>query len=107
MVMLSGRKSGMFRGGLLQACGLLAWRGLPANVMGSFGPVSVTKLVMRGGRGTREAMVCFSSIDLQEKSLDGGGVNICSPGPNWELTSIMSLSVNCCHIVLDQVGEIG
>jgi len=74
---------------------------------GLFRPVPVAKPVTRGGWGAWEAVARFSAIDLQEKNLDGGDMDIYSLGLNWKLTSVTSLSVNYRHVVLDQAGETG
>jgi phosphate-selective porin OprO/OprP len=74
---------------------------------GLFRPVPVAKPVTRGGWGAWEAVARFSTIDLQEKNIDGGDMDIYSLGLNWKLTSITSLSVNYRHTLLDQAGETG
>ena len=74
---------------------------------GLFGPVPVAKSVNQGGWGAWEISTRFSTVDLNEGSIEGGDMDVYSLGLNWWLSSVASFGVNYRHVVLDQFGEIG
>ena len=74
---------------------------------GIFRPFPVAKPVNRGGWGAWEVATRFSTVDLQEGTVDGGDMDIYSLGLNWKLTAVTSLSMNYRHVVLDQNGVTG
>ena len=74
---------------------------------GIFRPVPVANPVNRGGWGAWEVATRFSTVDLQEGSVDGGDMDIYSLGLNWKLTAVTSLSTNYRHVVLDRASEKG
>jgi len=74
---------------------------------GTFGPVPVAKSVYQGGRGALEAAIRFSTIDLDDASIEGGEMDVYSLGLTWWLTPIFGGSINYRHVVLDRFGVTG
>ena len=61
---------------------------------GIFRPVPVAKDVNQGGWGAWELSTRWSSIDLQDRGIDGGKVDILSFGVNWWLTPVFNVNLN-------------
>ena len=55
---------------------------------GLFGPVPIARPVTHGGWGAWEVATRFSTVDLNEGTIDGGDMDIYSLGLNWWLTSV-------------------
>ncbi len=74
---------------------------------GLFGPLPVAQSVIPGGWGAWEVATRFSTVDLNEGTIEGGDMDIYSLGLNWWLTTAASFGINYRHVVLDQYGETG
>lgn len=61
---------------------------------GILGPVPVAKTVNQGGWGAWELSARWSSIDLDDGSVNGGGLDILSFGVNWWLTPVFNVNLN-------------
>ena len=61
---------------------------------GVLGPVPVAKDVNQGGWGSWELSTRWSSIDLQDRTIDGGRLDILSFGVNWWLTPVFNVNLN-------------
>ena len=61
---------------------------------GIFRPVPVAKDVHQGGWGAWEVSTRWSSIDLKDRGIDGGQVDILSFGVNWWLTPVFNVNLN-------------
>lgn len=61
---------------------------------GNFGPVPVAKDVNQGGWGAWEVSTRWSSIDLKDRSIDGGKLDVLSFGLNWWLTPAFNVNLN-------------
>ena len=61
---------------------------------GILGPVPVAKDVNHGGWGAWEVSTRWSSIDLQDRTVDGGRLDILSFGVNWWLTPVFNVNFN-------------
>jgi phosphate-selective porin OprO/OprP len=61
---------------------------------GILGPVPVAKDVNQGGWGAWELSTRWSSIDLTDRSIDGGRLDILSFGVNWWLTPVFNVNLN-------------
>jgi len=61
---------------------------------GILGPVPVAKDVNQGGWGAWVVSTRWSSIDLQDRSIDGGRLDILSFGLNWWLTPAFNVNFN-------------
>jgi phosphate-selective porin OprO/OprP len=61
---------------------------------GILGPVPVAKDVNQGGWGAWEVSSRWSSIDLKDRSVDGGRLDILSFGVNWWLTPVFNVNLN-------------
>jgi phosphate-selective porin OprO/OprP len=98
----------MFTGFHVTASYILTREMRPYNKKsGLFGPIPIAKPVTHGGWGAWEVATRFSTVDLNDGTIDGGAMDIYSLGLNWWLTSASYLSANVRHIVLDQYGETG
>jgi len=62
--------------------------------VGIFRPVPVAKNVNQGGWGAWEISTRWSSIDLKDRGIDGGRVDILSLGLNWWLTPVFNVNLN-------------
>ena len=71
---------------------------------GTFGPVPVSRSVYQGGKGAWEVTARYSSIDLDDRTVEGGQMGIFSLGLNWWLTPTFGTNFNYRHIVLDRYG---
>ena len=71
---------------------------------GIFRPVPVANPVSTDGWGSWEIATRFSSIDLQDESIEGGNMDVYSLGLNWKLSPLASVSMNYRHIELEQDG---
>ncbi len=74
---------------------------------GLFAPVPVAKPVSQGGWGAWEVSTRFSTVDLNEGTIEGGDMDVYSLGLNWWLSSAANFGVNYRHVVLDQFGDTG
>ena len=74
---------------------------------GIFNPLPVARPVNQGGWGAFEAAARYSSVDLNEGLVEGGGMDISSLGLNWWLTPVAQFSINYRYIMLDQGGMDG
>ena len=61
---------------------------------GILGAVPVAKDVNQGGWGAWELSTRWSSIDLKDRSVDGGRMDILSFGVNWWLTPVFNVNLN-------------
>jgi phosphate-selective porin OprO/OprP len=71
---------------------------------GTFGPVPVSRSVFQGGKGAWEVTARYSSIDLDDRAVEGGQMGIFSLGLNWWLTPTFGTNFNYRHVVLDRYG---
>ncbi|MCD4736728.1 MAG: hypothetical protein K8R53_11840 [Bacteroidales bacterium] len=74
---------------------------------GLFDRVRVANGVNSGGWGTWEIYSRWSSIDLNDKSIDGGEMNTLSLGLNWSPISAIQANVNYRYSTLDRFGQTG
>ena len=74
---------------------------------GIFGPVPVARSVYQGGWGAWELAARFSSIDLSDRLVDGGEMDILSLGVSWWLSPIFNVNFNYRFIENDQGGLSG
>ena len=74
---------------------------------GTFDRYPVAKSVYQGGPGAWETAIRWSSLDLNDASVEGGDMDIISLGLNWWLSSSFLTSVNYRHIMLENDGEEG
>ena len=61
---------------------------------GIFQLVPVAKTVNQGGWGAWELSTRWSSIDLKDRGIDGGRLDILSFGVNWWLTPVFNVNLN-------------
>ena len=61
---------------------------------GILGPIPVARTVNQGGWGAWELALRYSSLDLSDKSIDGGKMDIFSLGVNWWLTPTFNVNIN-------------
>lgn len=73
----------------------------------TFDRVHVAKGINAGGWGELEAYARYSSIDLNDKSIDGGKMNTISIGVNWAPVQDVQFSVNYRYSTLDRFQQIG
>jgi phosphate-selective porin OprO/OprP len=71
---------------------------------GIMGPVPVARTVDQGGKGAWEVAARFSNIDLTDRSIDGGDMDIMSIGVNWWLTPTFLVNANYRYITLNRSG---
>ena len=69
--------------------------------------VNVANGVNTGGWGVLEVFCRWSSIDLSDKSIDGGEMNTFSVGLNWFPISALLVNVNYRYSTLDRFAEQG
>jgi phosphate-selective porin OprO/OprP len=69
---------------------------------GTFDPLPVARPVNRGGWGALELALRYSRLDLTDKTVDGGEMDILSLGLNWWLSRVAHFGVNYRHIRLDR-----
>jgi phosphate-selective porin OprO/OprP len=75
----------------------------PYTTVGSiFGFVPVTHSVFKGGWGEWEAVVRFSSLDLNDGSINGGKFWRITPMINWYMTKVMRMEFVYGYGVLDR-----
>jgi len=74
---------------------------------GILGPVPVSRSVYQGGRGAWELAARWSSIDLTDRLVDGGEMDILSLGVNWWLSPIFNVNMNYRYIWNEQGGLSG
>ena len=74
---------------------------------GVFRPVPVARTVNQSGWGAWELSTRWSSIDLKDRGIDGGRVDILSFGVNWWLTPYFNVNMNYRYITLDKDGREG
>lgn len=74
---------------------------------GTIGKVPVSGSVYQGGKGALELSVRWSALDLTDRLVDGGEMNILSLGVIWWLSPIFSTSINYRHIQLVRYGDNG
>lgn len=58
------------------------------------GPVPVARDVNQVGWGAWEVSTRWSSIDLSDRSIDGGNMDILSFGLSWWLTPVFNVNFN-------------
>lgn len=61
---------------------------------GSFDQIPIARTVSQGGWGSFEAVARFSSVDLNDGSINGGAMRIYSLGFNWWLMTNFSVGAN-------------
>ena len=71
---------------------------------GIMGPAPVARTVDQGGKGAWEVAARFSNIDLTDRSIDGGDMDIMSIGVNWWLTPTFLVNANYRYITLNRSG---
>ncbi len=64
----------------------------------------IAQSVYQGGRGAWEFGIRWSDLDLSDRSIDGGEMQILSLGVNWWLNDIFNVNLNYRHITLDRFG---
>ena len=69
--------------------------------------LNVANGVNTGGWGVLEVFCRWSSIDLSDRSIDGGEMNTLSVGLNWFPISTILVNVNYRYSTLDRFGEVG
>jgi phosphate-selective porin OprO/OprP len=69
--------------------------------------VNVANGINSGGWGELEIYSRWSSIDLSDKSIDGGKMNTFSVGINWFPISAIQANLNYRYSTLDRFGEVG
>jgi phosphate-selective porin OprO/OprP len=69
--------------------------------------VNVANGINSGGWGELEIYSRWSSIDLSDKSIDGGEMNTFSVGINWFPISAIQANLNYRYSTLDRFGEVG
>ncbi len=72
-----------------------------------FGFVPVTKPVFKGGWGEWEAVLRFSSLDLESKSIHGGKFWRITPMVNWYMTKVMRMEFVYGYGILDRYNMKG
>jgi len=71
---------------------------------GIMGAAPVARTVKQGGKGAWEIAARFSNIDLTDRSIDGGDMDIVSLGVNWWLTPTFLVNANYRYITLKRAG---
>lgn len=66
---------------------------------GTLGPVPVSRSVYENGRGALELAARWSSIDLSDRDIQGGEMQIASAGVNWWLSTTFMINFNYRYIV--------
>ena len=74
---------------------------------GTFERVKVAKSVNSGGWGEFEVYSRFSSVDLIDKTIDGGEMNTFSLGINWTPVQAVQVNVNYRYSTLNRFGKTG
>ena len=74
---------------------------------GTFKRIKVANGVNSGGWGELEVYSRWSSIDLNDKDIDGGEMNTFSLGLNWSPISAIQANVNYRYSTLDRYGQLG
>jgi phosphate-selective porin OprO/OprP len=74
---------------------------------GTFNRLPVAKSVHQGGWGAWEVATRWSDIDLTDRLVDGGEMQILSLGMNWWLSPFLSVNLNYRWITLDRFGVEG
>ena len=64
----------------------------------------VSRTVYQGGKGAWEITTRWSSIDLTDKGVDGGEMDILSAGVNWWLTPFFNVNMNYRYVWNDRGG---
>jgi phosphate-selective porin OprO/OprP len=77
------------------------------TVSSVFGFVPVKKSVFKGGLGEWEAVVHFSSLNLNDKSVQGGKFWRITPMVNWYMTKILRMEFMYGYGVLDRYNMQG
>ena len=74
---------------------------------GNFAFVPISKPTNRGGWGSWEIGVRYSHIDLSDKDIFGGEMDVYSLALNWWLTTDLNVNVNWRYVELDRPAELG
>lgn len=74
---------------------------------GTFRKLNVANGLNSGGWGELDVYSRWSSIDLNDKSIEGGEMNTFSLGLNWSLISSIQVNVNYRYSTLDRLGQKG
>jgi phosphate-selective porin OprO/OprP len=74
---------------------------------GTFERVKVAKSVNSGGWGEFEVYSRFSSVDLIDKTIDGGEMNTFSLGINWTPVQAVQVNVNYRYSTLNRFDKTG
>jgi phosphate-selective porin OprO/OprP len=74
---------------------------------GTFKRINVANGINSGGWGELEVYSRWSSIDLNDKGIDGGELNTFSLGFNWTPISAIQANVNYRYSTLDRLGKKG
>jgi phosphate-selective porin OprO/OprP len=73
----------------------------------TFDRLNVAKGINSGGWGELEAYARFSSINLNDKNIDGGKMNTLSIGLNWNPVQAIQFNVGYRYSTLDRFQQIG
>lgn len=73
----------------------------------TFRKIKVANGINSSGWGELEVYSRWSSIDLNDQSIDGGEMNTLSLGLNWSPISAIQANVNYRYSTLDRFGQIG
>ena len=74
---------------------------------GTLGRVPIIRTVEQGGWGTWETAIRWSELDLNDRALEGGDLDVLSLGLNWYLNPVMTANINYRYITLDKADEFG
>jgi phosphate-selective porin OprO/OprP len=72
--------------------------------VGIFGKVPIARTVDHNGWGAWELATRFSHVDLSDRAVDGGEMDIWSAGVNWWPSPYMNINLNYRYIDLDRFG---
>jgi phosphate-selective porin OprO/OprP len=97
-----------FHGGDIFGAWLLDGSKRQYNLKGGyFEPISPSRPVFKGGLGTWELVVRYSSADLTDKDIDGGRFKRITPMMNWYLSDNVRLEFVYGYSELEKGGEKG
>jgi phosphate-selective porin OprO/OprP len=72
---------------------------------GAFRPIPIANPVSAGGSGAWELGLRYSTLDLSDKSLEGGEASVITLALNWWLQSNMMFGVNLQRVELDRPAQ--
>lgn len=74
---------------------------------GTFRKLNVANGLNSGGWGELDVYSRWSSIDLNDKNVEGGEMNTFSLGLNWSPISAIQVNVNYRYSTLERLGQKG